>query len=484
MALLWLVPMTLLAQSAAPAPAPAPLKIGDVTVQGSIRSRVEAWDWFGANDDSVYTYSGTLIRLGFSQQKKAFDWNFELAAPILLGLPNDAIGAGSIGQMGAGASYFAANGNRQNVGMVFPKQGYIRLKNLFGDESQSIRLGRYEFLDGTEITPKNPTLAALKQTRVTQRLIGNFGWTHVGRSLDGFHYVANKKKFNFTLLGGLPTRGVFQVDGWGNLSAGLGYASLNGLVNRKNNSGDWRVFAMYYQDWRAVLKTDNRALAVRRADMGNIRIGSFGGHYLHSMATTAGTFDFMLWGVAQTGRWGVLDHRAMAGDVEAGWQPKGFLPKLRPWLRGGYYAGSGDKDPNDRRHGTFFQVIPTPRPYARFPFFDMINNRDAFGMVTLRPSPKWTLSGEVHSLSLSSSNDMWFLGGGLFQPWTFGYTGRPSGNRTGLATLYDVSVDYKVNARCTVSGYLGQAVGGDVIRSIYNQAKNGRLGYLEVTYKF
>ncbi len=385
--------------------------------------------------------------------------------------------------MGAGASYYAANGNRSYAAMLFPKQAYLRFQHLFGDEGQSLRIGRYEFLDGTEIVSKNATLSTLKQNRVAQRLIGNFGWTHVGRSLDGFHYAANRKNFNLTVLGGMPTRGVYQVDGWGNLSAAIGYISLNGLVNGKANSGDWRLFSMYYQDWRAVLKTDNRAVAVRRADTGNIRIGSFGGHYLHATQTSAGTLDFMAWGVAQSGKWGVLDHRAMAGDIEAGWQPK-VLPKLRPWLRGGYYAGSGDKDPTDARHGTFFQMIPTPRPFARFPFFDMVNNRDAFGIVTLRPHPKWTISSETHRLNLSSGNDLWYLGGGLFQPWTFGYTGRASGGKTGLATFYDVSAEYKWNAHCTVGGYVGYAKGDDVIRAIYPQGANGRLGYLEVTYRF
>ncbi len=473
------------AQGAAAPPA-KPLQIGDVVVQGSIRTRVEGWDWFGSSEEGVYAYSGTLIRLGLSQQKKNWDWNLEFAAPILLGLPRDAVSAGSAGQLGAGGTYFAANGNRRNAAMVFPKQGFIRFKNLFGDETQSLRIGRYEFLDGTEIISKNATLAALKQTRVTQRLIGNFGWTHVGRSLDGFHYIANGRKVNLTVLGGLPTRGVFQVDGWGNLNAGIGYASLNGLVNRKNNAGDWRLFGMYFQDWRSVLKTDNRAVAVRRADTGNVRVASFGGHYLHSLSTSDfGTFDFMLWGVAQAGRWGVLDHRALAGDAEVGWQPKGFVPKLRPWLRAGYYAGSGDKDPNDRTHGTFFQVIPTPRPYAKFPFFDMIHNRDAFAMLTLRPNPRWSVTGEFHNLRLSSVADMWFLGGGLFQPWTFGYTGRPSGGKTGLANFYDVSVDWKFNPRATLSGYVGQAAGGDAIQATYGQkSRNGRLGYLELTVRF
>jgi hypothetical protein len=56
--------------------------------------------------------------------------------------------------------------------------------------------------------------------------------------------------------------------------------------------------------------------------------------------------------------------------------------------------GSGDGNPNDNTHGTFFQVLPTPRPYARFPFFNMMNNEDTFGMLILRPHAKVTTSSE------------------------------------------------------------------------------------------
>ena len=57
----------------------------------------------------------------------------------------------------------------------------------------------------------------------------------------------------------------------------------------------------------------------------------------------AAIFDMLLWGAVQTGRWGTQKQRAGAVDIEAGIQPK-ILPKLKPWIRGGYYYGSGDKD--------------------------------------------------------------------------------------------------------------------------------------------
>src|SRR5205807_3269856 len=118
---------------------------------------------------------------------------------------------------------------------------------------------------------------------------------------------------------------------------------------------------------------------------------------------------------------------------------------------------SGDGNPNDNVHGTFFQVLPTPRPFARFPFFNMMNNRDSFGILTLRPCASVTVSSEFHALRLSNPNDLWYAGGGVFQPWTFGYTGRAAGGRKSLGNLYDSTVEYRVNRRFTFNGYFGYA---------------------------
>ena len=475
----FLITLPLAAQTAAP----KPFEIGSVNVQGSYRTRLEMWDWFEGAGDNDYAFSGNILRLSFSQQRKSFDWQLEFAAPFLLGLPDEAVAPGTQGQLGLGATYFIANKRNRNVAMVFPKQGFIRFRNLFGDKGQSFRVGRFEFSDGAEVVPADATLAAVKRDRIAQRLIGPFGWTHVGRSFDGAHYNANKGATNVTVMGALPTRGAFQVDGWGNLNIAVLYAALTRQVKIGTNAGEWRAFGAYYHDWRNVAKVDARPVAIRNADRANIRIGTFGGHYLHSAVTSAGTFDAVLWGVLQTGRWGTQDHSGSSFFVEGGWQPKGAA-RLRPWLRAGYSRSSGDKDPNDADHGTFFQMLPTPRPYARFPFFNMMNNQDAFGELILRPSKALTLRTDVHGLRLSERNDLWYLGGGPFQPWTFGYQGRATSGAKGLATLYDVSADYTVNPRVTVSGYAGHAQGRNVLRAIYPNGKNGNFGYVELTYKF
>ena len=469
----------------APADPAAPIKIGSITFSGSLRSRMYVWDWFqptsGNND---YIYSGNLLRLGFSQRHEKWDWNAEFAVPFMFGLPSNATGTGANqGALGLGANYASANSGAQNTAMLFPKQFFVRLDGLGGSKNHSLQVGRFEFLDGSELAPKNATLAAVKRDRVYQRLIGNFGFSDVGRSFDGVHYAYATPKDNVTVIAAVPTRGVFQVDGWGWNRIGFGYGSYTHEWSSGRHAADTRFFFIEYDDFRHILKTDNRPLAARRGDLANIRIDTFGGHTLHAIETSAGTIDLLLWGAIQTGRWGVQTQRAGSVDVEGGIQPK-IAGRLRPWIRGGFTYGSGDGNPNDSRHNTFFQILPTPRPYARFPFFNMMNTEDAYGILLLRPHAKVTISSEFHSLRLSDSNDFWYSGGGAFQPWTFGYTGRSTSGRRSLGNLYDTGIDFRVNRRLTLSGYIGYTQGLAAMETIYPAGKDGKFSYLELTHKF
>jgi hypothetical protein len=90
------------------------------------------------------------------------------------------------------------------------------------------------------------------------------------------------------------------------------------------------VFGLGYSDYRDnVLKTDNRPAALRRADSSHIDIGTYGGHFLQTVDTIAGTFDAMFWGALQTGSWGNLAQRSGAFAAEAGWQPP-VLQRMKP----------------------------------------------------------------------------------------------------------------------------------------------------------
>jgi hypothetical protein len=168
--------------------------------------------------------------------------------------------------------------------------------------------------------------------------------------------------------------------------------------------------------------------------------------------------------------------------AEVGWQATSV--PLKPWLSVGYAYGSGDKNPNDGTHGTFFQILPTPRPYARFPFWNLQNSGDFYGSVVLQPVPKLSVRSELHALRLANAGDLWYLGGGAFQPRTFGYTGRPSNGNRSLANMCDAGADYQATKAFSVGLYYGRAWGKAVVPSIYPRNPDGQMAYLETNLKF
>lgn len=454
---------------------------------GSLRVREEVWDWFGhLGGREQYAFTGSLLRFGAAYQSPNDDLTFELAQPTLLGLPRDASLGAPLGQLGLGAAYRDANGSLQ--ANIFIKQGYWLHRGLGGGpgaRENSLKVGQFEFIDGTETTPTDASLAWMKRERIAHRLIGNFAWSDVQRSYDGGQFTHNTPHLNITAFGAMPTAGVFDLDGNPTLEeVKVGYASATTPLSGKRFAGEARLFGIHYRDERpGVVKTDNRPLAARKGDTGEIAINTVGGHWLGVRDLGTGKADGLFWGALQWGDWGKLDHGALAFSAEAGYQPKNTWGQ--PWFRAGYSHFSGDGNGNNGEHGTFFPILPTPRIYARFPFYTEMNLNDAFLQAILKPRSKVTVRSDLHFLSLASADDLWYSGGGAFQDQPgFGYSGRPSSGKTDLGMLADISVDYQVRKNTTLSAYFGYASGGDVQERIYKKGGGAFLGYLEFTQRW
>jgi len=457
-------------------------KQSSLNVFGTWRFRTEAWDWFRpAAGRNSYGFVHWLLRVGIGQTREHFDWLIEGAQDAILGLPANAIAPGNQGQLGLGGTYFAVNGNRRNIANAFVKQAFLGIHLPL---SGKLTVGRFGFSDGMEITPADPTLAQVVNTRIAQRLIGEFNFSAVLRSFDGLRLALDAGKGNFTLLAVRPTEGAFQVDAMGELSVDLFYGAYTLPTEYRNASGELRVFALGYVDQRrGVVKTDNRPLAARLADANQVRIGTYGADYAQVVRTSGrGEFDFLVWGAWQSGSWGSLAQRAGAFAGEVGWQPP--IQIAKPWLSAGYSFGSGDSNPADSRHATFFQLLPTPRLYARFPFYNMENNEDFYGTAAFRLPRSVVARSEVHALRLANAQDLWYSGGGAFQPGTFGYTGRTSGGRRSLANVWDVSLDFPLRYGFSATLYYGYAWGKSVIAGIYPAGTNAQFGYLETNFRF
>src|SRR5258708_39901683 len=121
---------------------------------------------------------------------------------------------------------------------MFRKQAFLRRNG----EQDRLRKGRMEFTDGSEVTPKDPTLASLKADRIGQRLLGSFGYSDVLRSFDGIQFAYSNGPWTFTALGAVPTRGVFQVDGWGWVKTPGAYGVLTRQAGFGCRVAECRVF--------------------------------------------------------------------------------------------------------------------------------------------------------------------------------------------------------------------------------------------------
>jgi hypothetical protein len=245
----------------------------------------------------------------------------------------------------------------------------------------------------------------------------------------------------------------------------------------------WRAFALGYHDGRTgITKTDNRALAVRATDHNNIRVGTYGGDLLAAVPAGSGQLDFLFWGAVQNGSWGKLDHNANAVALEGGYKFSKAAPS--PWFRAGWFRASGDNNATDNKHGTFFQVLPTPRIYARMPFYNLMNSTDTFIQVAEKPVGKLALRADLHWLQLTSRKDLWYAGGGAYDNKVFGYQGRPANGNTSLASLADISADWQTTKNVALNLYYAHTWGKQVIEKIYPSNHDAQYGYAELVYRF
>jgi Alginate export len=445
------------------------------------RTRVDASQWFAAPPQTeTYGYVESLVRIGIAQRIRHFDWQLELSQPSILDVPSTAVSPITAqGQLGLGATYYVANGNNSYPAAASLKQGFVRYH--FGERSNSLRAGRFEFMDGVETQPKDASLSWLQTNRIAQRLIGNFGFSTGQRSFDGIDAHMTGKQWDLTAMAVRADQGVFNMNGNPELNVDLQYLALSG--NQFKQHVVWRTFGLGYHDGRTGLtKTDNRALAIRAADHHNIRLGTYGGDVLTTLPMKSAQLDFLAWGAYQNGSWGMLGDSAGAVAVEAGLKLTALAST--PWLRGGFFYSTGDANATDNVHNTFFQVLPTPRIYARFPFYNLMNGKDQFVQVIDKPAKRVELRSDLHWLQLSSPNDLWYQGGGAYDNKVFGYTGRPANGHASLASLVDASMDWQATSSLALNLYYAHVWGKSVVGTIYPANRIAQYGYLELVYRF
>jgi nitrate ABC transporter ATP-binding subunit len=455
-----------------------------VSIFGSALGRVEAWDWFeaGGDVDNEYIDAFETVRLGLKAQHPHLGLVAEGQLTQFQNLPGDAVAPAPRGALGIGALYFQHAGERSPTGF-FLKHLYADVKDIVpGVPGVNVRLGRFAYSDGLETATGRAKIDWVKRVRGSERLIGPFGWSAFQRSFDGVQASVEQPWGNVTTMVSHPTQGGFEEKAGESMEAVWLLASS---VTLKPSS--WlpntspRLFFIRYDDDRNVSqRVDNVATAAPKVD---VAVNTYGAELAGAYPMGPGEVDLLAWLSAQDGEWYELDHRAIAWALEGGYQ--WTAAPWTPHLRGGWLYGSGDDEPGDGRHGTFFQVLPTGRKFALLPFYNQMNSSDLFAQVLVKPAKPLTVRLDYHAISLAERNDRWYVGSGATQErgQLFGYVGRNGQGKRGVGQLIDASVTYSPTPTMSVNGYYGHVIGGSVVQAIY-AGTSANFGSVEVEVKF
>jgi hypothetical protein len=425
-------------------------------------TRAEMWRFFEpkpGGGDPDYTFVANRLQAGVRHVRPRWEFSGAIQYVQFGGLPTDAMGPGALG---TGALYFDASQDTSSS-QVYLKALSLRIQPATG---ASLIVGRMPYASGAESPSGVPAIETVKRQRLDSRLIGEFEWSIYQRAFDGVRFDVDRRTWHATASFLMPTQGGFEESANVTMTDVKVYVANMGIKPAAlKGRTDLQLFGYYYDDRRDVrARPDNTGLTATRVDVG---ITTVGAAWIGVYATGAGEVDVLSWFAAQSGDWYGDDHGAYSIALEAGhrWPAAPWAP----WLRGGIDYSSGDDDPDDDKHGTFFQMLPTARKYAFSAVYTQMNLRDLFAQVIVRPHRNLSARLDVRRLDLAQSEDRWYAGSGATQSHGtfFGYSGRASGGASSFGTVIETAADLTLNRKWSVNGYFGAMAGGDVVRNLF-----------------
>ena len=449
------------AQAPADPARPAP---GTTTFLAETLLRVEFWRYFQPRDGGAaapdYTFAGSRSSLGVSYVGSRWSAQGTLQYVRLENLPARAIGPGLLGT--GAAYYFQAAG-------TFSYQFYLRGLSLAWrdpEEGTWVEAGRLSRAAAVEPPSGDATIDGLVRDELNGRLLGDMEWSYYQRAWDGVRGGIARHGRSATLTVAAPTQGTYEESA--NLYmddvpvVALELSARPGAVIPRTRLD---AFGIYYGDTRRVsARPDNTARQEARVRLALSTVGaSAAGAYPRG----GGTVDVSLWGAVQGGRWYEQSHRAAAGSAAIGYRRTSAA--WRPRARAGIVWASGDPDPLDDRHGTFFPMLPSGDRLSGLNAYALMNVRDAWVAVDLVPSSRLHVAGGLHRVRLGQGADRWYHGSGATARVGnyFGFQGRAGGGATSLGTVMEARVEWRPWGRVALRGYVGRMAGGDVPASLF-----------------
>ena len=427
------------------------------------RYRLESWDAYAMDSDSFWG-----VR---NRAKLTYTWREQLQ---IVGEVQD-VRVGSMDPNGTGvlATYRNAaegdyNAHGTDIHLLWAE---FRFTPAF-----SFRVGRQDLKVGPEVSYPEADWRYLKTVRLGERLIGSVGFSHEERAADGITIRADFGESNLFVFAAQPTTGVFEVDQAYRPLHDVSYEGAQWTVKR----GTWlpdtelAAFAIAYQDTR---EPDDGGLPH------GLSLATFGGSLLGVYLLGPGALDVLFFGAGQLGSYDRLDHAAWALLGEVGYQLE-ELP-WKPWLRAGVNAASGDSNPNDGDHQTFFNLLPSNHIY--YGFADQLalqNVVNPFVQLRLAPLEMLTLNLFAHWFRLANPDDARYSGTGVYNTQTFGFPAQPSRGFTHVGREYDVVATLNPHKALTLEAGWSWFQGGALFDVSPNRSQNLQFGYVQAELRY
>jgi len=345
-----------------------------------------------------------------------------------------------------------------------------------------LRVGRQDLELGGEPDYPEPTWRVLTRERGAGRLLGTAGWTHAERAYDGASLAVQTARHHAWLFAARPTTGAFDLDDAYRHQSRIHVAggAWTLVRDRALPFGELRVFGLWHRDARSP----------REGGLAHpVEVGTLGASATAVLPLRSGRLDLLAWGAVQAGDFAeaadaggrALDHRAFAFAVEMGHQWR-HVP-AEPWLRAGIQLASGDDDPRDGDHGTFFAGLPSShRTLGLADRLAFQNAVDAFAELRLEPLPALELRAAVHWLRLHRGTDAVYTGWGAYDREVFGFETTPSGGRSGVGTELDLELAWRASEHVRVAAGYAHLFGRGALHGLADEDVRFAYAELRVDY--
>ena len=226
-----------------------------------------------------------------------------------------------------------------------------------------LQIGRMGYLSGSEAPSGVPKIETVKRQRLDARLVGEFEWSIYQRAFDGVRVDVTRPRWRATGVAFMPTQGGFARAASTTMrEVVVAGATLSSRpTSAPGRKTQVQAFGWQYHDARNVTqRPDNTGRTSPGVD---IDVSTVGATLLGAYPIGSGRPMYSRGASRRRGSGTATITAPPRWRVEGGYQ--WTKAPWRPWLRAGLFHASGDDDPADDLHGTFFPLLPTVRRFSQ-----------------------------------------------------------------------------------------------------------------------